>query len=174
MRLPREWAEPATGDPRTHSYTLFGAKAMAVRYSHRTRSASTGDTLQDTATCEVPEDVQGRCCRRKDRKPVDSSPECPRSHLCAMFSYELLDGGLDDESIGRIHRGDFDEWISALARAGLFTNEGIRSIEQQWREEPRSLLDALLAAADEVTVKRCQDSWAEHDRAALGMPIEAV
>jgi hypothetical protein len=103
---------------------------------------------------------------------VGSSPECPRSHPCAMFSYELLDGGLGDESIGRIHRGEFDDWISALARAGLFTNEGIRSIEQQWREDPRTLFDALLAEADEVTVKRCQDIWAAHGRAALGMPVE--
>jgi hypothetical protein len=103
---------------------------------------------------------------------VGSSPACPRSDLCVMFSYELFDGGLDYESIGRIHRGEFDEWISALARAGLFTNEGIRSIEQQWRDDPRTLLDALLSKADEVTVKRYQDIWVAHGRPALDLPIE--
>jgi len=128
--------------------------------------------LQDITICEVPQEMHGCCCRRKDRKPVGSSPQCPRSHLCAMFAYELFDGGLDYEWIGRIHRGKFDEWISALARAGLYTNEGIRSTERQWREDPRTLLDALLAEADEVTVKRCQDIWAAHGRAALGRPIE--
>ncbi len=34
------------------------------------------------------------------------------SSLCALFSDELHDGALNSAAIGRIHRGDIDDWIS--------------------------------------------------------------
>lgn len=103
---------------------------------------------------------------------MNSRPRVPGGFVSAIFSYELLDDGLDYETIERIHRGEFEDWISALTGSGLFTNEEIRSIEQQWRENPRLFLDALLAEADEVTTRRCTATWAALERLAPGMPIE--
>ncbi|PQP18979.1 hypothetical protein [Rhodococcus opacus] len=72
-------------------------------------------------------------------------PPGSSSSLRALFSYELHDGAIDSAAIGRIHRGDIDDWISAVARAGWFTSTDIRTLEQRWRADPRALLDTLLA-----------------------------
>ncbi|MFC9769744.1 hypothetical protein [Rhodococcus jostii] len=93
-------------------------------------------------------------------------PPGSSSSLCALFSYELHDGAIDSAAIGRIHRGDIDDWISAVARAGWFTSTDIRTLEQRWRADPRALLDTLLAGADEVTAKRCRGIWADYDAVA--------
>ncbi|AOW94855.1 hypothetical protein BFN03_11660 [Rhodococcus sp. WMMA185] len=84
----------------------------------------------------------------------------PSSYVSAMFSYEFFEGGVDYESVERIYRGEFDEWISALAGSGLFTNNEVQSMHEAWRLRPRTLLDALLADADEVTARRCEVIWA--------------
>lgn len=90
----------------------------------------------------------------------------PSNYVSAMFAYEFIDGGIDYDSIEQIHRGEFDEWIFALAGSGLFTNTEVRDMARTWRQSPKSLLDALLADADEVTVKRCEVTWAALDRVA--------
>ncbi|MEV0948212.1 hypothetical protein [Rhodococcus sp. NPDC049939] len=91
---------------------------------------------------------------------MNTADRDPNGFISAMFSYEFLDDGVDYSSIEQIHQGEFDEWISALAGSGLFTNSEIRSIHQTWRMNPRTLFDALLADADEVTARRCEVIWA--------------
>lgn len=99
----------------------------------------------------------------------------PNSYISAMFSYEFLDGGISYDSIEQIHRGEFGEWIFALAGSGLFTNDEIRSMVREWRLNPKTLLSALLADADEVTAKRCEVTWAALDRVApLGPAMPAA
>ncbi|MFD6062422.1 hypothetical protein [Rhodococcus wratislaviensis] len=98
----------------------------------------------------------------------------PSSYISAMFSYEFLDGGIDYDSIEQIHRGEFDEWIFALAGSGFFTNEEVRSMVQEWRLNPKTLLNTLLADADEVTAKRCEVTWAALDRVAPFAPSVPV
>ncbi|QBJ98834.1 hypothetical protein ERC79_19620 [Rhodococcus sp. ABRD24] len=83
-----------------------------------------------------------------------------------MFSYEFLDGGVDYDCLERIHRGAVDEWVSAVAGSGLFTNSQVSRIDGHWRHEPKSLLAALLSEADEMTVKRCEMTWSALDRLA--------
>ncbi|WP_072688299.1 hypothetical protein [Rhodococcus marinonascens] len=95
---------------------------------------------------------------------MNTSHRDPSSYISAMFSYEFFDNGVDYASIERIHRGEFDEWISALAGSGLFTNNEVRSMHQAWHLDPGTLLDALLADADEVTARRCQVIWAALDQ----------
>ncbi|RVW08354.1 hypothetical protein EGT67_17770 [Prescottella agglutinans] len=90
-----------------------------------------------------------------------------------MFAYEFMDGGVDYDSLDRIHRGDVGEWVSAVAGSGLFTNSQVERIDVAWRLEPKSLLDTLLSEADEMTVRRCEMTWAaldrpEHSEVAVG------
>ena len=91
------------------------------------------------------------------------SPPGPDSALRALFHHELHDGDIDAETIGRIHRGDIDDWITAVARAGWFTRTDIAAIEQGWRADPRTLLDTLLTGADDVTAAQCRNIWAAYD-----------
>ena len=84
----------------------------------------------------------------------------------AMFSYEFLDGGVRYETIERIHQGEVEEWVAALAATGLLDARDLGRIGTVWRRNPRQLLDALLTAADEITRHRCTTAWAALDRMA--------
>ncbi len=91
--------------------------------------------------------------------------------MAAMFAYEFMDGGVDYDSLDRIHSGDVGEWVSAVAGSGLFTNSQVERIDAAWHRDPRSLLATLLSEADEMTVKRCEMTWAALDRTE---PLERV
>ncbi|MFF0817090.1 hypothetical protein ACFYVR_18305 [Rhodococcus sp. NPDC003318] len=87
--------------------------------------------------------------------------------VTATFSHDFVADGYDHDSVERIHRGDIDEWIHALAQSGLFTNLAVTSASESWRDDPHTLLDALLADADEVTVKRYEVAWDAMDRSTF-------
>ncbi|GAA4478161.1 hypothetical protein GCM10023094_21560 [Rhodococcus olei] len=89
-------------------------------------------------------------------------PTCG-DYVTATFSRDFVAEGCDHDSVERIHRGDVDEWIRALAQSGLFTD---RTVAHAWQHKPHSLLEALLSDADEVTVKRYEVAWQALDRAA--------
>lgn len=94
------------------------------------------------------------------------------SYVSAMFSDEFVDAGVDHDMIEQIHRGEFDEWLFAVAGSGLFTNTEVAIMEREWQQSPRAFLDALLAEADEITRKRCDLTWAALDRVApLAEPV---
>lgn len=88
------------------------------------------------------------------------------SYVSAMFSYEFQDGGIDYDTIESIHRGDVDEWVTALAQSGLFERSTVLDAEYTWKYRPRLLLDMLLCDADEMTRRRCDMAWASLDRLA--------
>ncbi|WP_241665896.1 hypothetical protein [Prescottella subtropica] len=90
----------------------------------------------------------------------DAKRNCIEDYIAATFAYEFMDGVVDMEAIERLHRGDVREWVTAVAASGLFTAAQIDRIDAGWQCNPRSLLDALLSEADEVTVKRCETAWA--------------
>ncbi|MCL2535643.1 MAG: hypothetical protein FWE39_15905, partial [Nocardiaceae bacterium] len=95
---------------------------------------------------------------------MSASSNCIEDYVAAMFAYEFMDGGVDSDSLGRIYRGDVGEWVSAVAGSGLFTNSQVERIDTAWHSNPKSLLDTLLSEADEMTVKRCEMTWAALDR----------
>jgi hypothetical protein len=85
-------------------------------------------------------------------------------HACsdfvtAMFSRDFVESGAARVSVERIQRGEIGEWVRALAWSGLFSNLAVSNAAQAWRRNPRSLLDALLGDADEVTVRRYDAAW---------------
>ncbi|MCQ4118608.1 hypothetical protein [Rhodococcus tibetensis] len=85
-------------------------------------------------------------------------------YVTATFSRDFGAEGFDYDTVERIHSGEFDEWMSALAQSGLFTNRTIAHARQRWQDDPRSLLDTLLTNADEMTVKRYEIVWQALDR----------
>ncbi|TQC46648.1 hypothetical protein EEB14_24855 [Rhodococcus sp. WS4] len=87
-------------------------------------------------------------------------------YVAAMFSLDFVAGGFDRDAVERIHRGVFDEWISALSRSGLFTHRAVADVVQSWQDNPKSLVDALLADADEMTLKRYEITWEALERVA--------
>ncbi|MCQ4118195.1 hypothetical protein [Rhodococcus tibetensis] len=87
-------------------------------------------------------------------------------YVAAIFSLDFVDAAFHGDAVERIHRGEFDEWASALARTGLFGNRAVAETVQSWRDDPRSLLEALLADADEMTRKRYDVAWQALDSAA--------
>ncbi|MCA1008179.1 hypothetical protein LCL87_20920 [Rhodococcus hoagii] len=95
---------------------------------------------------------------------MSASSNCIENYIAAMFAYEFMDGGVDLDSLERIHRGDVREWVGAVAGSGLFTNAQVARVDAGWRHDPKSLLDTLLSEADEMTVKRCETTWAALDR----------
>lgn len=101
---------------------------------------------------------------------MSASSNCIENYVAAMFAYEFMDGGVDLDALERIHRGDVREWVTAVAGSGLFTNAQVERIDAGWQRDPRSLLDALLSEADEMTVKRCEATWSALDR--LDSPAE--
>ncbi|OZC51956.1 hypothetical protein CH267_20740 [Rhodococcus sp. 06-621-2] len=88
------------------------------------------------------------------------------NHVAAMFSYEFQDGGVDYDTIEAIHRGDVQEWVTALAQSGLFERATVADAEQTWKRRPKMLLYMLLIDADEVTRRRCEMAWISLDRLA--------
>lgn len=84
----------------------------------------------------------------------------------AMFSCEVLDGGLDYATIERLHRGQIDDWLAALRTSGLVSAELVEAIGERWRMNPRQLLDILLGEADEMAQRRYRTTWAALDRLA--------
>ncbi|RVW06697.1 hypothetical protein EF834_00355 [Rhodococcus spongiicola] len=89
-----------------------------------------------------------------------------------MFADEFMDG-VDHDSIERLHRGDVQDWVDSVARSGLFMSGQVARAEATWRHDPKSLLDALLSEADEMTAKRCELIWSELDRVE-GRPQDLV
>ncbi|MDV6271695.1 hypothetical protein [Rhodococcus globerulus] len=98
---------------------------------------------------------------RKDL-PIHTPEKYSDGFISAVFSYEFI----DDDVIERIHRGEMDDWIVDVARSGMFSKAEVCAIAQNWRSDPKSLLDALLVDVDEVTAKRCEVAWANLDRVA--------
>lgn len=94
---------------------------------------------------------------------MSASSNCIENYIAAAFAYEFMDGGVDYDSLTRLHRGDVRDWVAAVAASGLFTNAQVQRVEADWRREPRSLLDALLSEADEMAVRRCEQAWAALD-----------
>ncbi len=88
-----------------------------------------------------------------------------RELVAAMFSSEFVEGGIDPDALRRVHAGEHEEWLTALDRSGVFGNEALAELTDLWRREPRELLEALLADADDVARRRCLAAWAglEHD-----------
>ncbi|WP_067846546.1 hypothetical protein [Nocardia lijiangensis] len=87
-----------------------------------------------------------------------------RELIGALFADEFADGAVDLEALRRIHAGEFDGWLSALDRSGLFGKQALATVEEQWGRDPRILLDALLADADDVTRRRWLMAWSGLDR----------
>ncbi|MFZ2174537.1 MAG: hypothetical protein WAW17_10955 [Rhodococcus sp. (in: high G+C Gram-positive bacteria)] len=84
----------------------------------------------------------------------------------AMFSLDLGDGDVDQDAVERIQDGELEEWVEAAARSGLFTAEAVGALALSWQENPKSLFDALLGGADEMTRKRYELVWDALDEAA--------
>lgn len=87
-------------------------------------------------------------------------------YVAAMFSYEFQDGGVEYDTIEAIHRGDVQEWATALAQSGLFERTTVLDAEATWKRRPRLLFDLLLQGADEMTRRRCVMAWSSLDRLA--------
>jgi hypothetical protein len=87
-------------------------------------------------------------------------------YVAAMFSHDFVEGGFDLDAVERIRRGVFEEWISAVARSGVFSDREVAGVVEAWRRDPKSLLDALLQDADEVTRRRYESTWEALDGAA--------
>ncbi|TQC47438.1 hypothetical protein EEB14_20565 [Rhodococcus sp. WS4] len=87
-------------------------------------------------------------------------------YVTATFSRDFVAEGFDYDAVERIHQGLFDEWGHALGQSGLFTNRTVASALHSWQNDPHSLLDALIAGADEMTLKRYDSAWEALDRAA--------
>ncbi|AOW93944.1 hypothetical protein BFN03_18240 [Rhodococcus sp. WMMA185] len=79
--------------------------------------------------------------------------------FASLFTLDLGDGGVDFGTVERIHAGDFDEWIEAAARSGLFTRHDVEALVRSWERSPKSLFDALLSDVDEVTRHRYTAVW---------------
>ncbi|WP_433713714.1 hypothetical protein ACQP2U_05705 [Nocardia sp. CA-084685] len=86
-----------------------------------------------------------------------------RDLVAAVFSYEFVDGGIDPDSLRRIHAGEIAEWVTALDRSGMFGKTAIATLSEQWQRDPRLLLEALLDEVDDVTRRRCLVAWSVLD-----------
>ncbi|WP_067860505.1 hypothetical protein [Nocardia shimofusensis] len=95
--------------------------------------------------------------------------EGPDTHdlVAAAFAEEFGDSAVDAvdlEVLRRIHSGDFAPWSAALEHSGLFDKQAMARIVARWRENPESLIAALLADADDVTRRRWSMAWSGLDR----------
>ncbi|MFF2114313.1 hypothetical protein [Rhodococcus koreensis] len=97
---------------------------------------------------------------------MKAEPMTCDDYITAAFSRDFVAEGYDHDAVERIHHGVFDEWIRALAQSGLFTNRAVADAAHCWNDNPHSLLDALLADADEIAVKRYEITWQALDRTA--------
>lgn len=95
-----------------------------------------------------------------------------RELVAAMFSSEFVEDGIDPDVLRRVHAGEHEEWLTALDRSGVFDKETRAELADLWQREPRELLEALLADADDVARRRCLAAWASLDHAA-GDPGQA-
>ncbi|WP_194817582.1 hypothetical protein [Nocardia sp. XZ_19_385] len=87
-----------------------------------------------------------------------------RESVAALFADEFAEGSVDVSALRRIHAGEFGEWLTALDRSGLFGKDALTTIGDQWRGDPRLLLDALLSDSDDVTRRRWLMAWSALDR----------
>ncbi|MGW4339565.1 hypothetical protein ACWEK5_43300 [Rhodococcus koreensis] len=85
--------------------------------------------------------------------------------VAAVIAVDTSDESLDLDAVERIRQRQFDDWVLAAARSGLFTAGDIDTLVQCWRADPRSLFDALLANSDDLTRRRYQAIWN-----SLGVP----
>jgi len=79
----------------------------------------------------------------------------------ALFSFDLEDGDgdVDVDAVERIRASHFDDWVSAAARSGLFTPREVEDLVRSWQADPRSLSEALLTDADDLTRRRYEIVW---------------
>ncbi|PQP20893.1 hypothetical protein [Rhodococcus opacus] len=89
----------------------------------------------------------------------------PRDIVAAMFSFDLDGGDVDLDAVERIRAGDFDDWVSAAARSGLFSPREVEALARPWHADPRSLFEALLTDADDMTRRRYEIVWNSLDQA---------
>ncbi|MGY2117745.1 hypothetical protein ACW9HR_27885 [Nocardia gipuzkoensis] len=68
----------------------------------------------------------------------------------------------------RVYAGEHEEWLNALDRSGVFGKEAPAGLADIWRRDPRELLEALLAEADDVARRRCLAAWSGLDHSADG------
>ena len=85
--------------------------------------------------------------------------QSPRDIVAAMFSFDLDDGKVDLDAVERIRDREFDDWVSATAQSGLFSPREIEALARSWHADPRSLFEALLTDADDMTRKRYEIAW---------------
>jgi len=92
--------------------------------------------------------------------------EGPDAHdlVAAIFAEEFGDTAVDLDVLRRIHSGDFTPWSAALEGSGLFDKQALERLVARWREDPESLIGALLADADDVTRRRWLMAWSGLDR----------
>jgi hypothetical protein len=90
----------------------------------------------------------------------------PRRDLAAAtLSFDLEDGDVDLDAVERIREGDFDDWVLAATRSGLFSPHEIEDLTWSWHTDPRSLFEALLTDSDEMTRRRYEIVWDSLDEA---------
>ncbi|TQC49808.1 hypothetical protein EEB14_07600 [Rhodococcus sp. WS4] len=99
------------------------------------------------------------------RGVADIARQSLRDVVAAMFSFDLEDGDVDLDAVERIRAGEFDDWVSAAARSGLFASQEIEALARSWHADPRSLFEALLTDADDMTRKRYEIVWDSLDEA---------
>ncbi|MFD6057976.1 MULTISPECIES: hypothetical protein [Rhodococcus] len=99
---------------------------------------------------------------------MNAEPITCGDYVTATFARDFVAEGFDHDAVERIHSGLFDEWSHALAQSGLFTNRTVAAALHSWQDDPHSLLDALLANADEMTLKRYDLVWEALERAHVG------
>ena len=102
--------------------------------------------------------IAGRVAADIARQPL-------RDVVAALFSFDLGDGDVDLDAVERIRERDFDDWVLAATRSGLFSPREIESLARSWHADPRTLLEALLTDSDDMTRKRYEIAWDSLDQA---------
>ncbi|ABH00137.1 conserved hypothetical protein (plasmid) [Rhodococcus jostii RHA1] len=99
------------------------------------------------------------------RVAADIASQSPRDLVAAMFSFDLEDGNVDLDAVERIRDRDFDDWVLAATRSGLFTPREVEALARSWHADPRSLFEELLTDADDLTRRRYEIVWDSLDEA---------
>ncbi|QSE77705.1 hypothetical protein [Rhodococcus koreensis] len=99
------------------------------------------------------------------RAAGDIASQSPRDVVAAMFSFDLDNGNVDFDAVERIREREFDDWVLAATRSGLFSPREIEALARSWHADPRSLFEALLTDADDMTRKRYEIAWDSLDKA---------
>ena len=105
---------------------------------------------------------------------MNAQPMTCGDYVTATFARDFVAEGFDHDTVERIHRGLFDEWTHALAQSGLFSNGTVAATLDSWQDDPHSLLSALLANADEITLKRYELVWEALERNTYAGAADAV